>query len=490
MPTKKTQTRTERDALGSVKVPKDAYYGSFTARALENFNISKIKAFPSFRIALANIKIAAAQSNAELGELQKGHAKAIIQAANEFIEGKYYDEFPIDIFQAGAGTPFNMNLNEILANRANEILGGKKGEYKPITPNNHVNWGQSSNDTIPTAIRLAALMEAQKLLPEIDKLSKAFFKKAKQFKNILKIGRTHLQDAVPITLGQEFEAWGSTIKRTHDHIKQSFGHLQEVAIGGTALGTGITAHPKYRTLMVKNLTKLTKIRLRPTKYPMELSSNMSAFAIASASLSTLGSDLVRISKDLRILASGPAGGINEINLPEVEPGSSIMPGKVNPSIAECITMIGLQVNGNHHTVAAAVHESELELNTMTPVIMLNLLWSIHILQSGCAMFRDLCIKGITANTDHIEQLLDKSLCLATGLSPYIGYKATAELVNEALKKGTSLMKTVESKDFMTKKELSSILSAKKLTKPHATDQNLKKRIQNNPNYQKFMKKIG
>ena len=217
---------------------------------------------------------------------------------------------------------------------------------------------------------------------------------------------------------------------------------------------------------------------------------MSAFAIASASLSTLGSDLVRISKDLRILASGPAGGINEINLPEVEPGSSIMPGKVNPSIAECITMIGLQVNGNHHTVAAAVHESELELNTMTPVIMLNLLWSIHILQSGCAMFRDLCIKGITANTDHIEQLLDKSLCLATGLSPYIGYKATAELVNEALKKGTSLMKTVESKDFMTKKELSSILSAKKLTKPHATDQNLKKRIQNNPNYQKFMKKIG
>lgn len=486
---KTTQTRTERDALGTVKIPKDAYYGSFTARAAESFQISHIPASKSFKNALANIKKAAAQTNAELGELQKEHARAIIKAADEFMDGKFDDQYFLDVFQAGAGTPFNMNMNEILANRANEILGGKKGEYQPITPNNHVNWGQSSNDTIPTAIRVAALVECQQLLPEIEKLAKAFFKKGKQFKNILKIGRTHLQDAVPITLGQEFDAWGAAIQRSHDHIRQSFSHLQEIAIGGTALGTGITAHPKYRKLMTKNLNKLTKLKLTNTKYPMELSANMNAFTVASAALTTLANDLIRVSKDIRTLASGPAGGMNEIHLPEVEPGSSIMPGKVNPSIAECVTMVGLQILGNHHTVDAAVRHGELELNTMTPVILLNLTWSIRLLKNACETFRKLCIDGIKANTGQIEKLLDQSLCLATGLSPYIGYKATAELVNEALKKKQSLKTTVASKQFMSEKELNAILSAKKLTKPSATDQKLKKKIHANPNYKKFIEKL-
>ena len=488
MKSKKATTRTEHDALGSVQVPKDAYYGSFTVRAHENFQISGIQASASFRKALAYVKKAAAQTNAQLGELQKNHAAAIIKAADEFIDGKYDDQYTLDVFQAGAGTPFNMNLNEILANRANEILGGKKGEYKPITPNNHVNWGQSSNDTIPTAIRIAALMEIKELLPEVKKLSQSFFKKGRQFKNIIKVGRTHLQDAVPITLGQEFDAYGSAIRRSHDIIKESFDHLREVAIGGTALGTGITTHPKFRPLMVKNLSKLCKFKLKATTYPMELSANMNAFSLASGSLRCLANDYIRISKDLRVLASGPAGGIHEIELPEVEPGSSIMPGKVNPSIAECTAMIGFQVISNDHAINPSVQNSELELNVMTPLIMLNLLWSIDILQSGTKMFRTSCIDGIKANKKRCAELLDKSLSMATALSPYLGYKVTAQLVNEALEKDKTLIETVQSKQFMPDAELKNILSPKKLIKPHATNQKLKKRIEKDPNYQKYLKK--
>jgi len=483
------KTRNERDVIGVVKVPYDAYYGSFTARALKNFQIIGIQAPPAFRIALAFIKIAAAETNAELGEIEKKHAKAIIKAADEFLRDKYKDQYTLDVFQAGAGTPFNMNLNEILANRANEILGGKKGKYSPITPNNHVNWGQSSNDVIPTTIRIAALMKAERLLPGIKKLSESFFKKGKEFKNVLKVGRTHLQDAVPITLGQEFEAYGSALKRSHDSIKESFEHLKEVAIGGTALGTGITTHPKYRSLMVKNLSKLSGFKLKPTRYPMELSHNMNAFAMASSGLRCLANDFIRISKDLRLLASGPSAGINEISLPEVEPGSSIMPGKINPSVPECISMIGLQVLGNDHTINESVQNSELELNVMTPVIMINLLQSLEILANGATMFREDCIDGIKANEEQCKKLMDESLCLATGLSPYIGYKITAQLVKESLKKGKSLKETVKSKKFMPDADLEQILSAKKLTSPSATDKELKARIAKNENYKSYLKKI-
>lgn len=490
MTSKKNQTRTERDALGPIRVPKDAYYGSFTVRAKQNFQISGIQADPTFRKALSHIKIAAAQTNAQLGELQKKHATAIIKAAKEFIAGKFDGQYTLDVFQAGAGTPFNMNINEILANRANELLGGKKGDYKPITPNNHVNWGQSSNDTIPTAIRLAALMKIQKLLPEVKQLSQSFFKKGRQFKEILKVGRTHFQDAVPITLGQEFDAYGAAIQRSHDIIKEAFDHLKEIAIGGTALGTGITTHPKFRPLMVKNLSKLSGFGLKATKYPMELSANMNAFSLASGSMRYLANDYIRISKDLRVLASGPAGGINEIELPEVEPGSSIMPGKVNPSIPECTTMIALQVMGNDHAINTSVQHSELELNVMTPLILLNLLWSIEIITNGTTMFRTLCIDGIKANKEHCTELLDKSLSMATGLSPYLGYKVTAQLVNEALKKKQTLKKTLQSKQFMSDTELNKVLSPKKLTMPSATDQKLKKQISQNLNYQKYLKRVN
>lgn len=486
---KKTPTRTERDVLGTVEVPKNAYYGAFTARAAANFDISGITAHPAFRVALARIKKAAAQTNAELGELEKKHANAIIKAADEFIAGKFDDEYTLDAFQAGAGTPFNMNLNEILANRANELLRKKKGTYHPITPNNHVNWAQSSNDTIPTAIRIAVLTQGKELLPEVQKLATAFFKKARQYKDVVKVGRTHLQDAVPITLGQELEAYGAAIQRSHDVIQTTFEQLKEVAIGGTALGTGITTHPKYRGRMIKNLSTLTGLKLKATKYPMELSANMNAFSIVSAALRCLANDFIRISGDLRVLASGPAGGIHEIQLPEVEPGSSIMPGKVNPSIPECISMIGFQVLGNDQTINDSVKNSELELNVMTPVIMLNLLWSIDLLRNGARTFRTLCIDGLKANKARCKELLHESLALATGLSPYLGYKVTAELVKEALESNNSLIETVESKQFMPPEDLKKVLSPAKLTTPQATDQDLKKKIEKNKNYRIYLKKV-
>ncbi len=483
--------RKEKDVIGWVNVPFDAYYGSFTARAHENFQISGITAPPGFRIALGMIKKAAAMTNKELGELEPKAADAVIKAAQEFIDGKFNREFTLDVFQAGAGTPFNMNANEIIANRANELLGGKKGEYKPVTPNNHVNWGQSSNDVIPTAIRLGALFRVNdELLPSVEKLGKALMKKAKEFNGIIKIGRTHLQDAVPIRLGQEFEAYGSAILRSHRLIKTSFEHLKELGIGATALGTGITTHPKYRPLMIKNLSKLAGIKLTATKYPMELTHGMNAFAVASNSLKILANDLVRIANDLKLLVSGPMGAIAEIMIPEVEPGSSIMPGKINPSIPECVNMIGFQVVGNDTAINYGVQASQLELNVMTPMIMHDLMWSMELLDRGCRMFRTFCVEGIKADKKRCKDLLEQSLCLATGLSPYLGYKVTAELVKDALHKGKTLKQEVADRQFMTEQDLTAVLDPARLTSPSLTDRSLANRIKKNKNYQEYLKKLA
>jgi len=486
--------RKEKDVIGWVNVPFDAYYGSFTTRAHENFQISGMRAPKEFKIALGLIKKSAAITNKELKELEPKIADAIIKAADEFIAGKFDDQFFLDVFQAGAGTPFNMNTNEILANRANEILGGKnstntKGQYKPVTPNNHVNWGQSSNDVIPTAIRLAALLKLNNLLEENKKLGETFNKKAKEFNNIIKIGRTHIQDAVPIRLGQEFEAYGSAILRSQKFIKESFNHLLELGIGGTALGTGITTHPKFRALMVKNLSKLTGFKLSPTKFPMELTHSMNAFTIASNSLRVLANDLVRIANDFKLLVSGPIGGIAEIIIPEVEPGSSIMPGKINPSIPECINMIGFQIVGNDTAINYGVQASQLELNVMTPMIMHNLLWSMELLTNGCHMFRTFCVEGVQADKKRCQQLLEQSLCLATGLSPYLGYKITAELVKEALHKRKTLKQEVLDQKFMTEQDLDNILSPAKLTAPSLTDKALADRIKKSQTYQSYLQKL-
>ena len=487
------KTRTEKDVIGPVEVPLDAYYGSFTTRALANFQISGIQAPEEYRVALGLIKKAAAMTNKELGELAPAHADAIIQACDEFIAGKFNDQFTLDVFQAGAGTPFNMNTNEVIANRANEIIATKtkdksfkKGVYKPVTPNNHVNWGQSSNDVGPTATRLAALLRLPKLLTQAKLLSNSLYKKATKFNSIIKIGRTHLQDAVPIRLGQEFEAYASAIERCHNYIIESFNHLNELGIGATALGTGITTHPKYRPLMVQNLSKLTKLKLTPTKYPMELTNSMNAFTFASNSLRALANELNRLANDLKLLVSGPIGGIAEIIMPEVEPGSSIMPGKINPSIPECVNMIAFQVCGNDQTINLGVQGSQLELNVMTPVIMHNLMWSMELLANCCNMFRVFCIDGIKPDTKRIKYLFESSLCLATGLSPYIGYKVTAEIVKNALHKGKTLRQEVLDQKFMSESELNKILSPEALTAPALTDKALVKKIQANPNYQKYL----
>ena len=486
----KEKFRVEKDVIGPVKVPAKAYYGSFTVRAQRNFKISGIKAPQEFRVALGLIKKAAAITNKELGELEPKLAGAIIKAADEFIAGKFDNEFTLDVFQAGAGTPFNMNANEIIANRANELLGGKLGEYSPVTPNNHVNWAQSSNDVIPTAIRLAALLKEKSLLDETDRLGRALLKKAFEFKDIIKVGRTHLQDAVPIRLGQEFEAWGSAIFRCHSYIQESFFKLNELGIGATALGTGITTHPKYRRLMIKNLAKLTGFKyLSATRYPMELTHGMNVFTIASSSLRVLANDLVRIANDFKLLVSGPIGGIAEIIMPEVEPGSSIMPGKINPSIPECINMIGFQVVGNDTAINYGVQAGQLELNVMTPMIMYDLLWSMELLVKSCKMFRVFCIDGIKADEKRCRHLLDTSLCHATGLSPYIGYKVTADLVKEALHKGKTLKQTVLEKKFMSKEDLNKILSPAFLTAPNLTSKKLVASIKANKNYRQYLKNL-
>jgi aspartate ammonia-lyase len=482
--------RIEKDSIGPIKVPKNAYYGSFTARALDNFQISGIIAPKEFKTAIGIIKKAAAITNAKLEEIEQDHAKAIIKAADEFILGKFDNEFTIDIYQAGAGTPFNMNANEIIANRANEILGGKKGVYDPITPNNHINWGQSSNDVIPTAIRIAALQKLPALTKAVKELITSFSKKASEYKNILKIGRTHLQDAVPITLGQEFEAYGEALSKDLENIIEAFKKLTIISIGGTALGTGITTHPKYQKLMVKNLNKITGLKLTEAKSLMEMSHNINSLAMASSSLKMLANSLIRISEDLRILTSGPKGALNEIELPEVEPGSSIMPGKVNPSIPECVSMVGFQIIGNDNVINLSAQSSKLELNVMTPLVMHMLLQSMTLLTNVMGTLNEKCIKGIKANKEQCTKLLDESLCFATGLSPYIGYKATAEIVKEALKNKMTLKDTVLSKMFLNKEELDFILSVDHLVKPCQTDKKLLEKIKNNSEYQKYLKKIS
>jgi aspartate ammonia-lyase len=469
--------RTERDSLGEVKVAQEAYYGSFTVRALENFNISPVKAPAAFKKAVGFVKIASSQTNLALGLLDAKKQKVIEQAAREFISGKFDAEYQIDIFQAGAGTPYNMNCNEIIANRANELLGGKKGIYDLVHPNNHVNMSQSTNDVVPTSIRLTMLIMAPQLLKQGKELQKALEKKAAAFKNILKTGRTHLQDAVPVTLGQEFASWAAALEKDLQEIQHQTNKLCEIGLGGTALGTGINTHPKYQKTVTTLLTKLIKQELKlpyslhPTKNMFETTSNMNTFLGLSSAYRALAVTLQRIAEDLKLLSMSVMG---EIILPEVEPGSSIMPGKINPSIPECLQMIAYQVMGNDTAVALACQKGQLELNVTTPLILKNLVESTEILTNGMEMLRIFSINGITANKERCQELLDKSNCVATALNPHIGYSATAELVKESRKTGEPitkiLKKHIANKSLPLKKPLTSedidhILDPKRLTSP-------------------------
>lgn len=465
---KRANARTENDALGNIEVPRDAYYGSFTTRALTNFQISGITAPATFRRAIACVKYAAAQANTDLGKLNPKLTKAILQALEEFMAGKFDDEYQIDIFQAGAGTPYNMNLNEIIANRANEIIDPKsvRGSYSPINPNNHVNMAQSTNDVFPTSTRVAIIWESIALQKESALFAKSLRAKAKKFSKILKVGRTHLQDAVPVTLGQEFESWAVAVEKDLHELKHATSLLCEIGLGGTALGTGINTHKTYHKLVTRHLAKITKIPLKTTNNLFETTSNMNAFSTVSSSLRNLAITMQRVAQDLKLLNMGPIGGIGEIVLPEVEPGSSIMPGKVNPSIAECAQMIAYQVQGNDRAVELAVMNGQLELNVMTPLILKNLHDSCALLRNGFNMFRLFCVDAILANTKRCQELLEKSLCVATALNPYLGYHQTAELVNEALRNNTHLSALILKKNLMPKAQLEKILDPKNLTKPN------------------------
>jgi len=456
-------TRIERDPLGELAVPAEALYGIQTERARRNFPISHLAPLAPFVDAVIRIKKAAALTHKQTKRLDPKLADAIVRAADEVLAGQHRDQFVVDPYQAGAGTSHNMNCNEVLANRANELLGGKRGVYQPLHPNDHVNMAQSTNDVIPTAIRLAALADLPALLDALDRLAAAFLTKGRAFDGILKSGRTHLQDATPIRLGQEFTAYGHTVARNRDRVAQAADALRDLGIGGTAVGTGLNAEPEYPALMVKQLRAITGLDLREGNDRVQLMQSMGDAAACSSALRTYAMDLGKIASDLRLLASGPRTGLAEILLPPVQPGSSIMPGKVNPSIPEMVNMVCYQVLGNDVTVAAAAEAGQLELNVMMPVIAHNLLFSMRILTSASTVLAERCVPGIEADPAQCEHWLERSPALVTALAPKIGYAAAAQLAKEAVAKNVTVRQLVMEKGVLKGKDLDEVLDLLAMT---------------------------
>ncbi|MDR2699356.1 MAG: aspartate ammonia-lyase [Nitrososphaerota archaeon] len=455
-------TRKENDPLGEKEIPKNAYYGIQTLRAVENFPISGLREPLVFIKAYIYIKKAAAIVNKEAGLLKKETADAIITACDEVLSGKFIDQFVIDIFQAGAGTSFNMNVNEVLANRALELLGTPRGEYKTVNPNDHVNMCQSTNDTFPTALHISTLIALQPLLLELDVLSESFETVGKKYAHIIKSGRTHLQDAVPVTMNQEFSAYSSAIKNCTNELRKRQENLYAVALGGTATGTGANTHPKYKQHTINELSKMTGFPLKPAKNNFEALQSHRAAATISSGLKELSLELIRIANDLRLLASGPTTGLDEITLPPVQPGSSIMPGKVNPVMAECLNMVAYQIVGNDTAVSLAVQAGQLDLNVMTPVIVYNLHFAIQILTNYLPVFRTRCIEGITVNEQKCTNYLEKNPSMATLLSPYIGYLEAAKIAKQAQKENRSVKEIAIEKNLLTFEQLEKIFNRKNL----------------------------
>jgi aspartate ammonia-lyase len=456
-------TRIERDPLGELPVPAGALYGIQTERARRNFPISHLAPLAPFVDAVVRIKKAAALTHRETRRLDPALADAIVRAADEVLGGLHRDQFVVDPYQAGAGTSHNMNCNEVLANRANELLGGKRGEYAPVHPNDHVNMAQSTNDVIPTAIRLAALAQLPALLEAAGRLARAFLAKGEAFDGILKSGRTHLQDATPIRLGQEFTAFGRTIERNRDRIAAAADALRDLGIGGTAVGTGLNAEPEYPRLMVKHLQAITGLELREGSDRVQLMQSLGDAAAFSGGLRTYAVDLGKIASDIRLLASGPRTGLAEIALPAVQPGSSIMPGKVNPSIAEMVNMVCYQALGSDVTIAAAAEAGQLELNVMMPVIAHNLLFTMLILTNASRVFAERCVEGIEADRAQCEHWLERSPALVTALAPRIGYAEAAKLAKEAVAKNVTVRQLVMEKGILKGKDLEDVLDLMAMT---------------------------
>ncbi|MBA2687514.1 MAG: aspartate ammonia-lyase [Gemmatimonadaceae bacterium] len=456
------ETRREKDPLGELDVPASALYGVQTLRAVQNFPISGVKALPPFVDATIRIKRAAALTHKETGRLEARLADAIVQAADEVLSGRHRDQFVIDVYQAGAGTSHNMNCNEVLANRANEILGAKRGEYKPVHPNDHVNMAQSTNDVIPTTIRLACATQLNGLVSAFARLADALAKKGEEFDGVLKSGRTHLQDAMPIRLGQEFAAYGTVIRRGLNRVVEAGQYIHELGIGGTAVGTGVNAEPEYPSLMLKHLREMTALNLSEGDR-IALMQSMGDVAGFSAQLRTLALDLSKISSDLRLMASGPRTGFDEIRLPAVQPGSSIMPGKINPSIPEMVNQVCFQVVGNDACVSASAEHGQLELNVMMPVIGYNVLHSMMILTNTANIFTDRCVVGIEANEDMCRYWLERSAALATALAPQIGYARAAEISKQSVKENVLIRDLVKREKVLPDSEIDEVLDMRKMT---------------------------
>ncbi len=462
-----SRMRTEQDSLGSKLLPADVYYGIQTLRAIENFQISGLRSRPAFIRAIARIKRAAAEANLRLGLLRPTMARAIIAASQEMIDGRHDDQFRVDVYQAGAGTSFNMNANEVIANRALELLKKRRGDYEAVNPNDHVNMAQSTNDIIPTSIRLASLDLLQSLDRSLEMLERACLTKGREFRRVVKSARTHLQDAVPIMLGRDFQAYGRMVGESRRRLRQVAQALCELNIGGTAAGTGLNAHPRYQQLVVQRLRALTGQPLRPAQDLVAIMQSMADFADLSGALNTLAVDLTKIANDLRLLASGPRTGWFEINLPALQPGSSIMPGKVNPVMPEMLNMVCYQVMGNHLTVTMAAQAGQLELNVMMPLIAHNLIFSLEILTHATNALATKCIGGITANVKRCRDYAEKSVSIATVLNPLIGYQKTAKLVQEAIARDVSFLDLALQHRIADPKRLRQMLDPARLAEPHA-----------------------
>ena len=456
--------RTERDPLGELQVPAAAYYGVQTARAVENFPISGLRAAPDLVTATVLIKKAAAEANVQLGRLDRDVAGAIVRAADEILQGGLRDQFVVDVYQAGAGTSHNMNANEVLANRAGELLGEARGVYTRVHPNDHVNMGQSTNDVFPTATRLALLLGVESLVAAARALADTLARKADEFAGILKTGRTHLQDAVPITLGQEFSGYAECVRRGADDVAAAAQQLLELNIGATAVGTSLNAGDDYRRLVVENLARDTRLRLRPAANLFRVTQSMGDVLAHSSAMRRLAVEVGKVASDLRLLSMGPRAGLSEIMLPAVQPGSSIMPGKVNPSVPEMVNQVCFQVMGCDATIAIACEAGQLELNVMMPVIAWNALHASTILREAMKVLRSRCVEGIAADEPRARELLERSTAAATALSPYIGYGETAAIAKEAVKTGRTIRELVLERGLLDAAQLDAILSVDAMTK--------------------------
>ncbi len=464
--------RMERDFLGEKEVPAEAYYGIQTLRAVENFPITGYRIHEELIQALAVVKKAAALANMEVKRLDSGIGGAIAAAAQEIIDGKWHEQFIVDPIQGGAGTSTNMNANEVIANRAIELLGYEKGDYQHVSPNSHVNMAQSTNDAFPTAIHIAALNLLEKLLTTMGYMHKEFLKKAAEFDSVIKMGRTHLQDAVPIRLGQEFQAYSCVIERDIERIKRSRQQLYQVNMGATAVGTGLNANPEYIKSVVRHLAEISGLPLVGADNLVDATQNTDVYTAVSSTLKICMTNMCKIANDLRLMASGPRAGFGEIVLPGRQPGSSIMPGKVNPVMPELINQVAFQVIGNDHTISLASQAGQLELNVMEPVLIFNLLQSISIMNNAFRTFTDHCVKGIKANEERMKEYVEKSVGIITAVNPHLGYEAVSRIAREAYVTGKSVRELCLKYGVLTEEELNTILDPYEMTKPGIAGENL------------------